>query len=273
MSSLRDLMPDSERRGGIKSKEFLEDLGHPGDSMDGNWSAPRGPRAGTIVRCISVESKDSFRDFWDLESSSEGESGPGEPEGRLKEARLVPKMEEYLDSISRPAFSRNSSLLSIESISFGENDYKVRSKDAVFGGDLSDGDGHFSSRGGVSREDTLNDSKDILVPECGRDSSRGLLSSLSARFWNLEESLNLSRYESIRGIKTFLLGRMDQQSASMDESSSPKYKFPEPDAEEGRFFFSSSRNGYESQRSESDTSEESIRYPPVCLDNANDLNE
>lgn len=220
------------------------------------------------------ESRYSSCDFLDLESPSEYEPSSDEAKNFWKETKLTPvctpQVDEYLDTLSKPAISRNSSIVSVESIRFEGNEYESglyqrETVDENSRPDLGSFPCETSARQHAGDEES---SGDRSYP--GDSKGEGLLRSLSTRLWDLEESLSLSTFDSIRGIRAFLLGGKAGQRDDPpgDGQSVPGCSLANSEPDFGITFFSNSRNGYESQRSESDTSEESVRYPSFCLDDA-----
>ncbi|OII71426.1 uncharacterized protein cubi_00804 [Cryptosporidium ubiquitum] len=277
MSSLKDSVISFQKNTGEIVEEHFEKLKSQVDNKILDINNSKVSQTGTIVRYKSKESIYSSCDFLDLESLSENGTNLGELNKGTKEAKLVSNcssnLDEYLDTCSKSIISRNSSLLSVESITFEENsecalqEYRkncVKSIDSAELDDLS------SMNVKVCRENEIfNDNLNRKFSGDQDPTKPGFLSKLSTKFWNFEESLSLSKFDSISGIKTFLLGKTGYQNTFGSEQNTPNYVFSGPELEDGHVFFANSRDGYDSQRSESDTSEESVRYPLINFDTIN----
>ncbi|TRY52768.1 Uncharacterized protein CTYZ_00002685 [Cryptosporidium tyzzeri] len=257
MSSLKDTVVSFQKKDRKMeelesfSKQKSQDVSKVIETKDSN-----SPQAGAIIRSKSKETIYCSCEFLDLESLYETERDQVESSKITKEVKLISNsnshLDEYLDTCSKSLISRNSSLSSIESITFmdnneyksqinqintvrNENNVKVCSENEIFNDKLVR---EFSESGEFTEYHTRS----------------GFLSSLSRRLWDLEETLSFSNLDSISEIKTFLLRKIGHGNIGSKLNTSD------------HVFFANSRGGYESQRSESDTSEESVRYPSFCLD-------
>ncbi|CUV04805.1 unnamed protein product [Cryptosporidium hominis] len=268
MSSLKDSVVSFQKKDGKMeelesfAKQKSQNVSKVIETKDSN-----SPQAGAIIRFKSKETIYCSCEFLDLESLYETERDQAESSKITKEVKLISNsnshLDEYLDTCSKSLISRNSSLSSIESITFmdnneyksqtnqintvrNENNVKVCSENEIFNDKLVR---EFSESGEFTEYHTRS----------------GFLSSLSRRLWDLEETLSFTNLDSISGIKTFLLGKIGHGNIGSKLNTSD-HVFLGPKLDDGHVFFANSRGGYESQRSESDTSEESVRYPSFCLE-------
>ncbi|KAH8583041.1 uncharacterized protein ELE39_003072 [Cryptosporidium sp. chipmunk genotype I] len=277
MSSLKDsVVSFQEKIGEMEETDFFEKLKPQGESKVINMKDSSFPQTGTIIRFKSKESMYNSSEFLDLESFSETDKGESNKIAKETNFRsnCSSHFDEYLDTCSKSIISMNSSLSSVESITFEDNnDCELQGNQNTTVKDENNINSNEPSNTNVK----VCTENEIFNDELGREFSAdlthyhtrtGFLSSLSNRFWNLEESLSLSKLDSISGIKTFLLGKIGQNNIKSELNTS-NYVFSNPKLEDGHVYFANSRDGYDSQRSESDTSEESVRYPSFCLDDTN----
>ncbi|KAK9174182.1 Uncharacterized protein cmbei_2004280 [Cryptosporidium meleagridis] len=224
-------------------------------------------QTGAKIRFKSKETIYCSCEFLDSESLYETKKDQVESSKIINEAKLISDsnshLDEYLDTCSKSMNSRNSSLSSIESITIMDNS-EHKSQTNQINTVKNENNVEFCAEKG-----TFNDKLGREFSGSGEFAEHhtrsGFLSSLSRRLWNLEETLSFSNLDPISGIKTFLLEKIGHDNTGSKLNTSD-HVFLDPKLDVGNVFFANYRDGYESQRSESDTSEESVRYPSFSLD-------
>ncbi|KAF7457126.1 hypothetical protein HWI79_2362 [Cryptosporidium felis] len=157
------------------------------------------------------------------------------------------KTDDYLDSQSKYIPSRSSSLQSIESITFGEYNHKScqgrkneEQKEIKFGPP----EDKFEKDLKICRKEVFCKSPDKKQSESLENP--GFFSVVSSNLLSIEKRLSLSEFGPIKGLKAFFrTGASKGGGDSNRKCVRSQY----------------SEDSYDSQRSESDASMESIRYP------------